>query len=155
MIDLSNITYLIILSDGTILEGKKLSYPGNHYIILEKMRELYPDFAEMTFNYDFRDNKEQVKLYNDLIHQGAIVYQAWSTFNGENITDTDVYLPDKITAEQKQILDSIIDQLDKMNIIPYELCDNDYLDISPYKISEGFAYLQTYIEEHLIKKNKF
>lgn len=153
IIDLQIYTFLMIFPNGTIFKGEKLPEPGNHFIILENMQKNYPEFARMTESYDLKNSKEQVKLWNYLANEGVIVYHAWQTFIEEFSNDVNFYLPNKVAKEQKQIMDAIWENLTTIsNVIPYEFCDSGYLDISPYMfLNGGLAYLQNYIEEHLVK----
>ena len=150
--DLQNYTFLMIFPNGTVFEGKKLPNADNHYKILENMRNVYPDFAFLTHNYDFQNHKHHVKLYNQLVLDGAIVYQSWSTFIEEDTYDANIYLPNEITLTQKNIMDSILEQLSIIpNVVPYELGDRGYLEISNYELSKGASYVEGYLNQHLSK----
>ena len=153
IIDLQDYTFLIILPDGTIFKGQKLAEPGNHFIILKNMQKNYPEFARMTESYDVENTNEQVRLWNQLVNEGIMIYCAWETFVEEFTTDANFYLPNRVTKEQKQITDAIWESLTIIsNIVPHELCDNGYLETSPYVFPDGgLEYLQNYIETYLAK----
>lgn len=154
MINLQDYSFLIIFPDGTIFKGEKLLNPGNHHVILKQMKKKYPFFEQVASSYELEIHKEQVKLFNQLINDGAIIYHAWSTYIEESTNDANIYLPPEITLKQKEFMNSVIEDLYSIhNIIPHELSDKGSLAMSKYNSYEfeGIKYLEGYIEEHLIK----
>lgn len=155
MINLQDYTYLIIFPDGNIFEGKKYEKLCNHHEILQVMREKYPAFNSMNLPYNFIEHREQIKFYNQCIKEGAIIYHSWATYIGEITKDANIYLPEKITLEQKKYIDMIMKYLYEIkNVIPHEIRNRGILEMSDYAHYidfEGTKYVESYIEEHIIK----
>lgn len=155
MTDIQNYSFLIVFPDGTVYEGEKFDKPASHHEILTEMKNKYPYFDQITASYDLKVHKDQVKLYNQLVKDGAIIYHSWSTYTDGKTNDANIYLPKNITIEQKKLIDSIDEQLYAIeNIIPYELYNKGFLEMPNYEILDnhgGLKYIYQYIDEHLIK----
>lgn len=154
MIDLSKLTYLIIFKDGNILFGKKKEEYALHKDILKDMQKENEEFYYITKQYDLEDKKDQNKLYVDLVEQGAIVMQAWSTTIEDNTENINFYMPNMVTEEQKEIILSLKDQISKqaqLNIGNMKDEKRKYFteicDISDM----NFSKLEEYMNEHTVK----
>ena len=154
MIDLSKLTYLIIFKDGNILFGKKKEEYALHKDILKDMQKENEEFYYITKQYDLEDKKDQNKLYVDLVEQGAIVMQAWSTTIEDNTQNINFYMPNMVTEEQKEIILSLKEQISKqaqLNIGNMKDEKRKYFteicDISDM----NFSKLEEYMNEHTVK----
>ena len=154
MIDLSKLTYLIIFKDGNILFGKKKEEYALHKDILKDMQKENEEFYYITKQYDLEDKKDQNKLYVDLVEQGAIVMQAWSTTIEDNTENINFYMPNMVTEEQKEIILSLKEQISKqaqLNIGNMKDEKRKYFteicDISDM----NFSKLEEYMNEHTVK----
>ena len=154
MIDLSKLTYLIIFKDGNTLFGKKKEEYELHKDILKDMQKENEEFYYITKQYDLEDKKDQNKLYVDLVEQGAIVMQAWSTTIEDNTQNINFYMPNMVTEEQKEIILSLKEQISKqaqLNIGNMKDEKRKYFteicDISDM----NFSKLEEYMNEHTVK----
>ncbi len=155
--NLAMITYLIVFPDGDVWYGYKKDEYTSHSEILTDMQKINQEFRDLTKYYNLDDPKEQIKLYKELVSEGAIVYHAWSTCLKEPTSDADVYLPGSIYKGQLDLFVSIKDQFNINNL----LILNKLVEEEAYTDLKQLSYLPEdmnvdnlilYLEEHLVKQ---
>lgn len=154
MIDLSKLTYLIIFQNGETYFGFKREDYALHYDILKDMQKENEAFYDITKQYDLEDKKNENKLYVDLVEQGAIIMQAWSTTIKDDIEKFNFYMPNRVTEEQKEVVLSLKEQFREQALLNIGNLKDDrrnyFTEICDTK-DMNFSKLEEYMDEHLSK----